>query len=97
MDKSGSVTQTEIERTEKQDSKKRSVQLSSSNYNKLQEQDPKDMRIKIPKTNRDDKICSSMSPSLILGPIPRKKQKKKVTENSITGNKVTQDPDDTNK
>ena len=54
------------------------------------------MSIKIPKTTRDDKTCSSMSQSLSLGPIPRKKQKKKVPETSITGNKVTQDPYDTN-
>ena len=38
-----------------------------------------------------------MSVSLDIGHIPRKKQKKKVSETSITGNKVTQDPDDTNK
>ena len=55
------------------------------------------MRIKIPKITRDDKSYSSMSQSLDLSPIPRKKQKKKVSETSITGNKVTQDPDDTNK
>ena len=54
------------------------------------------MRIKIPKTTHDDKSYSSMSQSLDLGPIPRKKQKK-VSETSITGNKVTQYPDDTNK
>ena len=63
----------------------------------MAEQDPKDMRIKIPKTTHDDKICLSMSQSLDLGPIPRKKQKKKVSETPITGNKVTQDPDYTNK
>ena len=63
----------------------------------MAEQDPKNMRIKIPKTTRDDKSCSSMSQSLDLGPITSKKQKKKVSENSITGNKVTQNPDDTNK
>ena len=38
-----------------------------------------------------------MSQSLDLGPIHRKKQKNKVSETSITGNKVTQDPVDTNK
>ena len=57
----GSASKTETERTEKQDSKKRSVQLSSSNDKKLSEQDPKDMRIKIPKTTHDDKIYSSLS------------------------------------
>ena len=54
-DKSGSGTQTEIERTKKQNSKKISLQLSSSNYNKFQEQDPKNTRIRIPETTRDDK------------------------------------------
>ena len=63
----------------------------------MTEQDPKDMRIKIPKTTHDDKIYSNMSQSLDLGPIPRKKQKKKVSETSITGNNVTQYPDYTNK
>ena len=65
--------------------------------NKLEEQNSKDMRIKIPKTTRDDKSCSIMSQSLDLVPIPRKKQNKKVSEISITGNKVTQYPYDTNK
>ena len=63
----------------------------------MAELDPKDIRIKIPKTTHDDKGCLIMSQSLDLGPIPRKKQKKKVSETSITGNKVTHDPDDTNK
>ena len=55
------------------------------------------MRIKIPKTTHDDKSYSNMSQSLDLGCIPRDKQKKKVTETSITGNIVTQNLDDTNK
>ena len=38
-----------------------------------------------------------MSVSLDIGHIPRKKQKKKVSETSITGNKVTQYQYDTNK
>ena len=38
-----------------------------------------------------------MSQSLDLGRIPRKKQKKKSPETSITGTKLTQDPDNTNK
>ena len=54
------------------------------------------MKIKIPKTTCDDKSFSSMSASQDGGCIPRKKQKKKVPETLITGNKVTQDPDDTN-
>ena len=97
LDKSGNASKTETERTEKQDSKKISVQLSSSDYNKLAEQDPKYIRIKIPKTTCDDKSFSIMSQSLDIGLIPRKKQKKKVSEASITHNEVTQDPDDTNK
>ena len=55
------------------------------------------MRIKKPKKTHDYKSYTSMSQSLELGPIPRKKQKEKVSETSITGNKVTQNPDDTNK
>ena len=62
----------------------------------MSEHDPKDMKRKKPKTTRDDKSFSSMSQSLDLGPIPRKK-KKKVSETSIKGNKITQDPDGTNK
>ena len=54
------------------------------------------MKIKIPETTRDDKSFSSMSASHDGGPIPRKKQKKKVPEPLVTVNKVTQDPDDTN-
>ena len=38
-----------------------------------------------------------MSQSLDLCLIPKKKQKNKVSETSITRNKVNQDPDDTNK
>ena len=54
------------------------------------------MKIKIPETTRDDKNFSSMYASQDRGPIPRKKQKKKVPETLVTVNKVTQDPDDTN-
>ena len=38
-----------------------------------------------------------MYASLYIDHIPRKKQKNKVSETSITGNKVTQDQDETNK
>ena len=58
---------------------------------------PKDMTIKTLKSAHDDKSYSSMSASLDTGHILRKKQKKKLSETSITGNKVTQDQDDTNK
>ena len=54
------------------------------------------MKIKTPETNRDDKRFSSMSASHDGGPIPSKKQKKKVPESLVTVNKVTQYPDDTN-
>ena len=61
---------------------------------KLREQDPKDMKIKIPETNRDDKSFSSMSASHDKGRIPRKKPKNKVPEPLVIANKVTQDLDD---
>ena len=53
-------------------------------------QEPKDTTIKTVKSAHDDKSCSSMSASQEIGHIPRKKQKK-VSETSITGNKLTQD------
>ena len=62
----------------------------------MREQDPKDTKIEIPEITRDDKSFSSMSASHDGGPIPRKKQKKKVPEPLVTVNKVTQDTDDTN-
>ena len=62
----------------------------------LREQDPKDTKIKIPRTTRDDKSFLSMSASHDGGRIPREKQKKKVPEPLVTVNKVNQDPDDTN-
>ena len=49
------------------------------------------------KSAHDDKSYLSMSISLDIGHIPREIQKSKVLETSITGNKLTQDPDDTNK
>ena len=48
------------------------------------------MTIKTIKSAHDDKSCSSMSASQDTGRIPRKKQKKKVSETSMTGNKLTQ-------
>ena len=56
-------------------------------------QEPKDMTIKTNKSAHDDKSCSSISASQDIGHIPRKKQKKKVSETSITRNKITQDED----
>ena len=75
LDKSGSASKNITEQTEKLDSKKISVQLSSSDDKKISELDPKDMRIKILKSAHDDKSCSSMSVSLYICHIPRKKQK----------------------
>ena len=45
LDKSESASKTETEITEKQNSKKRSVQLSSSDDKKMAGLDPKDMTI----------------------------------------------------
>ena len=55
------------------------------------------MTIKTDKLAHDDQIYSSMSTSQDIGRIPRKNKKKKLSETSITGNKVTQDLDDTDK
>ena len=75
-DKSGSGTQTEKERTKKQDSKKRPLKLSSSNDNKLREQNPKGTKITLPETTRDDKIFSIMYVSHEEGRIPKKQRNK---------------------
>ena len=56
-------------------------------------QEPKDMTIKTIKSAHDDTNFSSMSASQDLGRIPRKNTKKKVSETSITGNKITEDQD----
>ena len=61
LDKSGSASKTETEHTEKLDSKKGPVQLSSSDDKKLAGLDPKYMRIKILGSAHDDKSYSSMS------------------------------------
>ena len=53
-------------------------------------QEPKDTTIKINKSAHYDQSCSSMSASQDLGHIPRKNKKKKVSETSITGSKITQ-------
>ena len=58
--------------------------------------DEKDITIKTNKSANDDKSYLSMSVLLDIGHIPWKKQKRKVPETLTTGNKVTQDPDDTN-
>ena len=60
-------------------------------------QEPKDMTIKTIKSARDDKSCLSVSASQVIGHIPRKKQKKKLSDTSITGNKINQDQDNMSK
>ena len=60
-------------------------------------QKPKYMTIKTNKSAHDDEGCSSMSASQDIGRIPRKKRKKKVSETSITGNKITQDQENMSK
>ena len=61
----------------------------------MTEHKPKDMTIKIIKSDQDDKNCLSMSASQDIGSIPRKE--KKASETSITGNTLTQDKDNMSK
>ena len=61
----------------------------------MREQNPKDRKIKIPETTRDDKSFSSITASHEEGRIP-KKQKNKVPEPLLAANKVIQHPDDMN-
>ena len=89
LDKYGTGTQTETERTKNEDSKKRTLLLSSSDYIKLQKTNPRDMKIALPETTHDDKSLSSISGSHEEGRIPRKKPKKKVPEPLVTANKLT--------
>ena len=71
----------------------------------MEEQQPKEIRIKTNKLTHDNWIVSSLSVLVesitTLSPdrdrIPRKKKKKKLLETSITGNKITQDPDNISK
>ena len=63
----------------------------------MEEQDPKNMTIKANKSAYDDRFYSGMSTSQDGGRITRKKKKKKLSETLITGNKITQDPDNMGK
>ena len=54
LDKSGSTSTTETEHTVKIDTKKRSLPLSSSDDKNMEEQEPTNMTIKIPKSAHDD-------------------------------------------
>ena len=96
LDKSGSASKTETEHTDKLDAKKISLPLSSSDDKKWQDYIQNTRTIKAIKSAHDDKSCSSMSSSQDIGRINRKK-KKKVPETSITGNKLSQYQDNTNK
>ena len=60
-------------------------------------QEPKYMTNKTIKSAHDDKSFSSMSASQEIGHIPRTKQKKKVSETSITIDKITQYQDNMGK
>ena len=51
----------------------------------------------IKKSALDDRSYSSMSASLDGGRNPRNKNKKKIWEDSITGNEITQDQDNISK
>ena len=63
----------------------------------MEEQEPINMTIKTDKSEHDDRSYSSMSASEDGGCIPRKRVKKKLSETSITGNKITQDQDNKGK
>ena len=63
----------------------------------MKEQEPIEMTIKTNKSAYDDRSCSAMTVSLDEDRIPRKKKKKKLSETSITGNKITQDQDNISK
>ena len=79
---------------------------SASSYDKnMKEQQPTVITIKTNKLTHDNQSLSSVS---VLGAsittvstdgdrIPRKKKKKKMSENSFTGNKITQYPDNLSK
>ena len=58
----------------------------------MEEQEPTEITINTNKFVCDDRSYSTMSVSLDRDRIPRKK-KKKLSENSTTGNKITSDPD----
>ena len=72
LDKSGSASKTETEHTEKQDTKKISLPLASSDDKKISEQELKNMTIKTNKSAHYDRSYSSMSASQDGGRIPRK-------------------------
>ena len=97
MDKSGSASKTETEHTQKLDTKWRSLPLASLDDKNMEEQEPKNMTIKTNKSEHDDRSYSGMSASQDGSRIPRKNKKKKLSETSITGNKITQDQDSISK
>ena len=97
LDKSGSASKTETEHTVKIDTRKISSPLASSDDKNMEEQEPKNTAIKTNKSAHDDWSYSIMSASQDGSRIPRKKIKNKLSETSITGNKITQDQDNISK
>ena len=78
LDKSWSTSKTETEHTVKLDTKKRSLSLASADDKNMEEQEPIEMMIKIDKSARDDRSCSTMTVSLDRDTIPRKKKKETI-------------------
>ena len=63
----------------------------------MEEQEPTNMTIRTNTLAHDDQSCSTITASLDCNRIPRKKKKKKLSETSITQNKITQDQDNISK
>ena len=63
----------------------------------MEKPQPKEISTKTNKLARYNRSVLSVSVSLDGERIPRKKKKKKLSETSITGNKITQDPDNMSK
>ena len=101
LDKSRSSSKTETEDTVTLDTKNISISSASSDDKNIKEQQPTEIRFIKNKLISDNWGLSSMSihgeSITTLSPdgerIPGKKNKKKLLEISITGNKITQEPD----
>ena len=74
----------------KLDTKEISLPLASSKDKNMEEKEPTSMKIKTNKSAHDDRSCSTITASLDGDRIPRKKGKNKLSETSITGNRITQ-------
>ena len=97
LEKYGSSSKTETENTVKLVTKKGSLSLAGSDDKNMEKQHPKEIRIRTNKLARENRSVLSVYASLDGDRIPRKKEKKKLSETSITGNKITQDPDNMSK